>query len=147
MNFWTRISRLIIKNRIIILLVIGVATYFMTTQMQYMRFSYTEANLLPEDHEVNIEYEKFLELFGEEGNVMILGIQDSTIFTPNKFNNWNTLAKEIASFSEIDHTISIGDIQKLKRDDNQRKFILEPLYDTIPTTNEEVLEIKKVSIL
>lgn len=143
MNFWTRISRLIIKNRIIILLLIGAATYFMTTQMQYMRFSYTEANLLPEDHEVNIEYEKFLDLFGEEGNVMILGIQDSTVFTPKKFNNWNKLAKEIDSFSEIDHTISIGDIQKLKRDDNLRKFILEPLYDSIPTTNEEVLEIKK----
>lgn len=143
MNFWTRISRLIIKNRIIILLLIGAATYFMTTQMQYMRFSYTEANLLPEDHEVNVEYEKFLKLFGEEGNVVILGVQDSTIFTPKIFNNWNALAKDIDSFSEIDHTISIGDIQKLKRDDNQRKFILEPLYDSIPTTNEEVLGIKK----
>ncbi|MDC9721712.1 MAG: efflux RND transporter permease subunit [Urechidicola sp.] len=144
MNFWTHISRLIIKNRIIILLLIGVATYFMTTQMQYMRFSYTEANLLPEDHEVNVEYEKFLELFGEEGNVMILGIQDSTIFTPKKFNNWNALAKEINSFPEIDQTISIGDIQKLKRDDNLRKFVLEPLYDSIPKTNQEVLKIKNI---
>lgn len=144
MNFWTHISRLIIKNRIIILLLIGVATYFMTTQMQYMRFSYTEANLLPEDHEVNVEYEKFLELFGEEGNIMILGIQDSTIFTPKKFNNWNALAKELKSFSEIDQTVSIGDIQKLKRDDNLRKFVLEPLYDSILTTDKEVLEVKNI---
>lgn len=142
MNFWTRISRLIIKNRIIILLLIAAATYFMTTQMQHMRFSYTEANLLPEDHEVNIEYEKFLKIFGEEGNVVILGVQDSTIFTPKKFNNWNALAKEISEFPEIDHTISIGDIHKLKRDDNLQKFILEPLYDSIPTTEEEVLKIK-----
>ncbi|MFK5878658.1 MAG: efflux RND transporter permease subunit [Flavobacteriaceae bacterium] len=142
MNFWTRISRLIIKNRIIILLLIGAATYFMTTQMQYMRFSYTEANLLPEDHEVNIRYQKFLKLFGEEGNIVILGVQDSTLFTVKKFNNWNTLARDIASFSEIDHTISIGDIRELKRDDNLKKFILKPLFDSIPKTDEDVLKIK-----
>ena len=142
MNFWTRISRLIIKNRIIILVLIGAATYFMTTQMQYMRFSYTEANLLPKDHEVNIQYEKFLKLFGEEGNIVILGVQDSTLFTPTKFNNWNTLARDIADFPEIDHTISVGDIQELKRDDKLQKFVLKPLFDSIPKTNEEVLKIK-----
>ncbi len=143
MNFWTHISRLIIKNRIIILLLIAAATYFMTTQMQYMRFSYTEANLLPEDHQVNIDYDKFLELFGEEGNVIILGVKDSSIFTPKKFNNWNALARVIDSFPEIEHTISIGDIRELKRDDTQRKFILKPLFDSIPTTEKEVLAIKK----
>ena len=44
-----------------------------------MKFSYTEANLLPSTHEVNKEYDKFLELFGEEGNIMIIGVKDSSI--------------------------------------------------------------------
>ncbi len=143
MDFWTRISRFIIKRRYFLLLLIGLITYFMFTQMQYMRFSYTEPNLLPQDHEVNIEYNKFLDLFGEEGNVIIIGVKDSTFFTPQKFNNWNALAKTIDSFPEIDYTISIGDIQKLKRDDKNQKFVLEPLYDKIPTTNEEIANIKK----
>jgi len=142
MNFWTRISRLIIKNRILILLLIGGATYFMTTQMKYMRFSYTEANLLPEDHEVNLAYNKFLDLFGEEGNIVILGVQDSTLFTPKKFNNWIALAKQIDSFPEIEHTASIGDIKELKRDDTHKKFVFTNLYDTVPTTTKEVLKIK-----
>ena len=34
-----------------------------------MRFTYTEANLLPDDHEVNITYNNFLKIFGEEGNL------------------------------------------------------------------------------
>lgn len=107
-----------------------------------MKFSYTEANLLPSTHEVNVEYDKFLELFGEEGNIIIIGVKDSTLFTPQKFNNWNALAKTIDSFPEIDYTVSIGDVQKLKRDDRNRKFILEPLFDSIPKTDEEVLKIK-----
>ena len=62
-----------------------------------MKFSYTEANLLPEDHEANIEYNKFLQIFGEEGNLVILGVKDSTVFTPIKFNAWNKL---VAQFNE-----------------------------------------------
>ena len=143
MNFWTRLSRLIIKGRIIILLLIAVATYFLALQTKHLRFSYTEANMLPADHEVNVEYGGFLDLFGEEGNIMILGVKDSTIFNPEKFNNWNALAKIIDSFPEIDYTLAIGDVKKLVRDDKQKMFVVEPIFDSIPTTREEVNSIKK----
>lgn len=108
-----------------------------------MKFSYTEANLLPSDHEINKEYDEFLELFGEEGNVIIIGVKDSTLFTTEKFNNWNALAKAIDSFPEIEYTMSIGDIQKLTRDDRNKRFVLEALYDSIPQSDEEVAAIKK----
>ena len=143
MDFWTRVSRIIIKGRFLILILLGLATYFMTTQWQYMRFSYTEANLMPKDHEVNLEYDKFLEYFGEEGNVIVIGVKDSTIFTPEKFNNWNNLAKKVDSFPEIDYTIAIGDIKKLNRDDKNKKFITESLYDKKPTTKSDINNIKK----
>ena len=41
---------------------------FFSQQWDNMRFTYTEANLLPDDHEVNIVYNDFLKVFGEEGN-------------------------------------------------------------------------------
>ena len=118
MNFWTQVSRLILKGRYIIILLIAACTYFLASQMQYMRFSYTEANLLPENHKINIEYNKFLELFGEEGNLIILATEDSSIFTPDKFNAWNDLSKKLDSFNEVDFTVAIGDIQKLKKNKN-----------------------------
>lgn len=107
-----------------------------------MRFSYVEANLLPKDHEVNIKYDKFLKLFGEEGNVIVIGVKDSTVFTPNKFNNWNKLAKTINDFNEIDYTIAVGDIRKLKRDDKNKKFVLEPLYNKLPSSKKDISKIK-----
>jgi predicted RND superfamily exporter protein len=143
MDFWTRLSRLIIKGRIIILILIAVATYFFANQTKHLQFSFSEANMLPADHEVNVEYDAFLDLFGEEGNVIILGVKDSTIFNPEKFNNWNALAKTIGSFSEIDYTISVGDVKKLVRDDNQKKFVVKPIFDSIPTTKDDINAIKK----
>ena len=111
--------------------------------MKYMKFSYTEANLLPENHEANLEYNKFLEIFGEEGNLVILGVKDSTIFTPQKFNAWNNLVKQFNGLEEISFTLSIADIKKLKKDTKNRKFVLEPLFDKNPKSTEEVLAIKK----
>lgn len=143
MNFWLVISRFILKRRILILIVLGIITYFLGSQMQYMRFSHSEANLLPKNHPVNLEYNKFLDIFGEEGNIIILATNDSTIFQVDKFNNWNKLSKDLEKYPDlVDFTISIGDIKKLAKDTVNEKFIVEPLYKTQPKNNEEVLRIK-----
>lgn len=143
MNFWTKVAGIILRNRYLVLIGIAIVTALLASQMKYMKFSYTEANLLPENHEANLEYNAFLDVFGEEGNLVILGIKDSTIFTPKKFNAWNSLVDQFDDLEEIDFSLSIADVQKLKADRKKRKFILEPLYEKKPSTSEEVLQIKK----
>jgi predicted RND superfamily exporter protein len=143
MNFWTKVAGIILRNRYLILITIAIITGLLASQMKYMKFSYTEANLLPENHEANLEYNKFLKIFGEEGNLVILGIKDSTVFTPKKFNAWNNLVRQFENLEEIDFTLSIADVKELRADRKKRKFVLEPLYEKDPTTTEEVLEIKK----
>jgi len=143
MSFWTKIAGIILRNRYLVLISIAIITGLLASQIKYMKFSYTEANLLPEDHEANIEYNKFLQIFGEEGNLVILGVKDSTVFTPIKFNAWNKLVAQFNERKEIDFTISIGDVKKLRADRKKRKFVLEPLYKKNPTTKEEVNTIKK----
>lgn len=148
MTFWTKIAGFILRNRYLVLIAIAIITGLLASQMKYMRFSFTEANLLPKDHEANIQYNKFLEIFGEEGNLVILGVKDSTIFTPTKFNAWNSLVKsfeaiEIDSVKPVEFTVSISDVQQLKADRKKKKFVVEPLFKEAPTTNEKVTKIKK----
>ena len=143
MSFWTKVAGIILRNRYLVLIIIAGITTFLASQMKYMKFSYTEANLLPENHIANLEYNTFLEIFGEEGNLVILGVKDPTIFTPKKFNAWNNLVDKFDDREEIDFTLSIADVQELKKDNKNRKFVLEPLYEKDPTTEKEVLAIKK----
>ena len=143
MNFWTKTAGIILRNRYLVLIIIAGITALLASQTKYIKFSYSEANLLPENHQANLEYNKFLEIFGEEGNLVILGIKDSTVFSPAKFNAWNRLVNKFDDRDEIDFTISIADIKKLKKDTKKRRFVLEPLYEKEPTTKEEVLAIKK----
>ncbi len=142
MDFWRVVSRFILKQRILILLILTAITIFLGSKIENIQFSRTEANLLPEDHEENLKYNQFLHIFGDEGNIIILAIQDPNVFKVDNFNSWNDLSKKIGSFAEVDFSASIGDIQKLKKDVENKKFILEPLYSKNPTTDDEVLKIK-----
>ena len=143
MNFWAVVSRIILKGRIPILIILGFITYLLYTQTEHIKFSHTEANLLPSDHPVNQEYDKFLEIFGEEGNIIILAVQDSSIFTADKFNKWNELSNHIKAFEEVDFSVSVGDIKTLKKDNLNKKFIAEDLYQGSPKNDKEVEQIKR----
>ncbi len=119
------------------LLAIVAITIFMALQWKHMRFTYTEANLLPDEHEVNITYNNFLETFGEEGNLIVLGIKDTAIFNPDKFLAWEKLSRDIGSLEAVDLTLSIGDLQILDKDEATESFKLVPfIKDSLPTAQE-----------
>ena len=62
MNFWTKVAGIILRNRYVVLIVIASITAFLVTQTKHIRFSYTEANLLPDNHPENV-----LSIFKESG--------------------------------------------------------------------------------
>ena len=101
-----------------------------------MRFTYTEANLLPDDHPYNVEYQQFLDIFGEEGNLIVLGVKDSSLFTPENFNAWMKLSQELQGFDEVELSLSVGDLKKLQKKKNAQEFELVPFIDdTLFTRN------------
>ena len=52
----------------------------MDSSVENIRFTFTEANLLPDKHEENIRYKDFVKVFGEEGNLLVLAIKDNDFF-------------------------------------------------------------------
>ena len=115
-TFWDVIARLILRNKIIILVGIIIATFLLSQKWDNMRFTYTEANLLPDDHEVNVTYNTFLKTFGEEGNLIVLGVKDSSLFTVKNLNAWNKLSNSFKNNPAVETVVSIKDLQKLIKD-------------------------------
>ena len=140
-GFWEGVASIILRNRIIILVIILGITVFLGMQWNNMRFTYTEANLLPDDHEINLEYNDFLDKFGEEGNLIVIGVKDSTLFSVDKLNAWNKLSDTLKTFKEVETVISIRDLQKLIRDDKNERFKLEPFI------KDSLSSIKQIEIL
>lgn len=141
-GFWNVVARTILRNRVIILLLVLGMTVFLAMQWKNMRFSYTEANLLPDDHPVNQEYQKFLDKFGEEGNLIVIATNDSALFTPKNFQAWNNLATKLNSFSAVEYTIGIGNLKKLKKFSNPNRFELVPLIDSGISSKDTIADYK-----
>ena len=137
-NFWDVVARLILRNKIGILIIILLTTIFFSRQWDNMRFTYTEANLLPDDHPVTVTYNDFLKIFGEEGNLIVLGVKDSSLFTIENLNAWNNFSEQFKAFDEVETVISLKDLQKLKKDTKQERFVLEPFITDSISSIEEI---------
>ena len=128
-SFWDFIARFILRNRIVLLITLVLFTIFMGLQWNNMRFTYTEANLLPDDHKINQEYNSFLEKFGEEGNLVVIGFKDSTFFTEKNILLWENFISEIKKDKAVDFTLSIEDLKVLKKDTLNQKLKLVPFIN------------------
>ncbi len=144
LGFWELIARVVLRNRILMLSIIVAITILMALQWKNIRFTQTEANMLPDDNIVNIEYNAFLNKFGEEGNLVVIGVKDKTFFTPKAYAAWEKLMNSLKGDKAVDLVISINDLKKLQKNESLEKFELVPFVDQNKTTDKEYLDkIKK----
>lgn len=142
-SVWSLVARLILRNRILILLGIISLTFYWSTQWKNMQFTFTEANLLPDNHPENILYNSFTKTFGEEGNVMVIAFQDSLFFTQEKRQVWKDLNEKIERFKEINFVISTENIQELIKDKKNENFVLQEISKTLPLDTPEAEKFKE----
>ncbi len=137
-NFWKSLASLILRNRLAIVIGIIAISIGFGLQWHKMRFTYTEANLLPDSHEVNIKYNAFLKTFGEEGNLIIFGVKDEALFTIENLNKWNNFNQSFKAFDEVESVISIKDLQKLIKNKKEKRFDLEPFIKDSITSIQQI---------
>src|SRR5690606_8761676 len=138
-GFWESVARIILKNRVFILGAIIAVTIFFIFQWRNIEMTYTEANLLPQDHPANQHYRDFLDKFGEEGNLIVIGIKDDKFFTPKSYAAWNELMTGLKNAKGIDLVVSLNDLKKIAKDTVNAKFEMVPVVDQSQTTNPEYL--------
>lgn len=146
-GFWAFVARVILRNRIVFLSGIVLITILFSMQWKNIKFTQTEANLIPFDDQINVDYRSFLKNFGEEGNLVVIATKDPKLFTPKVYKAWNNLMATIQSHKEVDLVISISNLKKLVKNDSLEKFELRPLIDTNKTQNQAYLSQIKFDLL
>lgn len=139
-GFWELIARIILRNRILLLCLVVSITILMAFQWKDLKFTHTEANLIPADDKVNVDYNSFLKNFGEEGNLIVIATKDKKLFTPEVYKKWSELMRKIKSDKEIDLVITVDNLQKLTKNDSSQTFELKPLVDQSKTLDENYLK-------
>ena len=58
---WTALARFTLRNRMLILVFLALATAFMGYKATYVKLDYNLPRLLPENDQVNLDYENFVQ--------------------------------------------------------------------------------------
>lgn len=139
---WDIFARLILRNRIFFLVFIFISTLILSTQWKNLKFSYSEANLMPKDHPFNLAYDNFVNVFGEEGNLLIIAVNDSLLFKKNNFNSWIKLSQSFKNKKEINNVIHVGNIPVISKDKIKKEFTVDSILNNSFISDYKVEEFK-----
>ena len=141
---WDIFARLILRNRIFFLVFIFISTLLLSTQWKNLKFSYSEANLMPKDHPFNLAYDNFVDVFGEEGNLLIIAVNDSSLFKKNNFNSWIELSQSFKNKKEVNNVIHVGNIPVISKDKIKKEFTVDSILNYSFKSDYKVEEFKNI---
>ncbi len=141
---WQFIVRLILRNRVTILILIGLSTIFMGYMGSQIKMSYEMARMLPKSDPITVEYEDFKKQFGQDGSVIFVAIQDPELYSLEHFNDWYDLSYDILDVYGVQEVVSVARLYNLIRNDSLKKFDFKPIVTSRPETQEQVDSIKRV---
>lgn len=136
---WKKLAQTILANRITLLVLVVASTAFMAWQASKVRLSFNAGKVLPLTDSAYIDYNSFKKTFGEDGSVMVVGIQSDSLFSPGLFNDWLHLSTEVKKIEGIKQVLSIGQLAVLEKDTLQQKFTAKPLAAG-PVANQHQLD-------
>ena len=141
---WKYLVRLILRNRLTNLIVILLITIFMGWQATQVKMSYEMARMLPQTDSTSIAYEEFKDLFGQDGSVMFVGLQDERIYNIEEFNDWYDLSWKIREINGVQEVLSIGKIYNLVKNDSSGLLDFRPVVPVKPQYQHELDSLREV---
>lgn len=125
---WTKVAEAIIKFRLIVLLFIGLTTAYMGYVARGIEMSFDYLKILPSG-DVDLEYlNNFKKTFGEDGNIVVVGLDDKRVYELNNFRAYKNLCDEIATSQGINDVLSVSRVKSLEKHSTEKRFIQVPIF-------------------
>src|ERR1700748_1897490 len=98
---WHRLAAFLIKFRVALLVLLLAATGVMGYFASQVQLSYEFTNAIPTDNPKYIEYINFKKQFGDDGNMMVIGVQTDHFFDPAFFNDYALMAQQVSKVKAV----------------------------------------------
>lgn len=135
---WSKIPHIVLKHRLPLMIFLLIFTVFMGYMARDVKMAFNFNTAVPETDE---NYKYFLEFkknFGEDGNILVLGVKDSSLYQLDNFNRYYSLNKKLEAIEGITNVISLSTLQVITKDSQDQSFKLEPLIPSPPNAQSEL---------
>jgi predicted RND superfamily exporter protein len=134
---WKSLGQFILKYRIPLLLLLLGATVFMAFKAKKIELSYEFANAIPTNHPKYKAYKEFRKKFGEDGNLLVIGIQTDKIFEKEIFNDYKALSQQLKKAAKVEDVVALTTAINLIKNPETEKLSAQIMFrDTLLEQNE-----------
>lgn len=142
------IPHFILRHRFSLLIIFIGLTVFMGYQATKVRFSYQSAQILPENDPDFQLYESFKARYGDDGDVLVIGVATDRMFSLPVFKDWYELNRKIKNYKGVKDVISGANLLEIVRNDSLKRFDFSVIPIRKPDSQQEIDSIKaKISRL
>ena len=120
-TMWESLARLVLKYRLFLLFFLLAATGFMAYHASRVKLSYDFNSSIPTDnpkYQANLNFRK---QFGDDGNLLVVGVQTDKLFDKEVFNGYIALGADLKKVSGVDDVLSIPMAINLVKDSMTEK--------------------------
>lgn len=135
---WLRLGQFILKYRIPLLIILLALTGFMGYQASKMQLSYDFSRAIPTDNPKYKTYQEFKKKFGEDGNLLVIGIQTDQLFNEKLFNSYASLQKNLRKVKAVEDVLAVTSAVNLVKDSASEKLKADTIFRDKKLTQAEL---------
>lgn len=135
---WYQLGKWVLRNRLPLLIAVLLATGVMGYFASKVQRSYDFAKAIPIDHPKYLEYEAFKQRFGEDGNMLVIGIEKKDFFQLSFFKKFAALQKDFKTVPGVEDVLSVSSAVVLMKDSAGEKLKAVPVFPDNIQSQEEL---------
>lgn len=141
---WASIAAFILRNRVLLGVITLLLTAWMGWEARNVRMSYKFSGVLPQDDSTYVQYQRFIKQFSEDGNVVVVGLDDSEIWELQNFKAWKDLGDELKQITVPADTLINGQLQTIQKNVVDSVFSVAHCYEMYADTTEQKFKFRKI---
>lgn len=129
---WKTVARVVLRYGYLWLGLLAGITVFLGWHASRVKLSYEFTRAIPTDNPKYLAYQSFRQKFGEDGNLLVIGVQSDHIFQQDFFNDYAALAKDLKKVNGVLDVVSLPSAINLRRMEESEKLQAIPVFrDTL----------------
>ena len=135
---WRKTGKFILAYRIPLLIVLIASTALMGYYAFKVELSYDFTRAIPANHPANKSYQAFKQKYGQDGNLLVIGIQTAGLFKEKMFNEYADLQRQLKNATGVTDIISVPSSVNLVKDAATEKLNATNIFSEKKLSQAEI---------
>ncbi|MEP6583725.1 MAG: MMPL family transporter [Ginsengibacter sp.] len=125
---WKRLARFVLNNKFSLLIALLAVTIVMAFFASKIKLSYEFSKAIPVDNPKYKDYLDFKSKFGDDGNLLVIGIQTDSFFSLRNFAAYRELNTSLKKIPYVEDVLSVSNAVNLLKDTLSQKLNAVPVF-------------------